>query len=272
MLSVCQFGKHQCLTGQPPSPLSPAMLDAATIFTAREAASLLAWWQDAGVDTLVDDLPVPWLDRGKPEKAAPVTKADAAPSLTLPDTLEAYVNWWVTTDAIPDAGPSARRIAPAGDASSGIMALIDLPDREDLAEGRLISGEAGQMFDRMLVAASKETSEAITISRETIRLAALSPGPVPTGRIAREHEKQLGEIAAHHIALIRPKRLWIMGEAASRAILGMELAQARGRKHIFNYDGGTVESVASLHPRLLVKSATLKRRVWEEMQMLIEGL
>jgi uracil-DNA glycosylase len=272
MLSLCQFGKHLCLTALSGSPLSPAMPDAATMFTARDAASLMAWWQDAGVDTLVDEVPVPWLERGKPVKAASVAKLDAAPAATLPDTLEAYLDWWMTTNAIPDAGPSARRMAPAGDGSCGIMALIDLPDREDIAEGRLISGEAGQMFDRMLVAASKETSEATTISRDTIRLAALAPGPVPSGRIARDHEKQLGEIAAHHIALVRPKRLWIMGEAASRAILGMELAEARGRKHNFNYSGGTVESVASLHPRLLVKSATLKRRVWEEMQMLIEGL
>jgi uracil-DNA glycosylase len=248
------------------------MPHAATMIPARDIASLLAWWQDAGVDALVDEVPVPWLERGKAVKAAAAPLVEAAPVESLPDTLSGFIDWWMTTDAIPDAGPASRRLAPAGDASCGIMALIDLPERDDVTEGRLISGEAGQMFDRMLLAAGKETSDATTISRETICLAALAPGPVPTGRIARDHEKQLGEIAAHHIALIKPKRLWIMGEAASRAILRMELAEARGRKHFFNYNGGTVESVASLHPRLLVKSATLKRRVWEEMQMLIEGL
>ncbi len=248
------------------------MPEAATMIPARDVASLLAWWADAGVDALVDEVPVPWLERGKAAKAAPVPPVEAAAIAALPDTLAGFGPWWMTTDAIPDAGPASRRLAPSGDGSSGIMALIDLPERDDVAEGRLISGDAGQMFDRMLLAASKETSEATMISRETICLAALAPGPVPTGRIAREHEKRLGEIAAHHIALVKPKRLWIMGEAASRAILGMELAEARGRKHFFNHSGGTVEAVASLHPRLLVRSATLKRRVWEEMQMLIEGL
>lgn len=235
----------------------------ATMIPARDVASLMNWWREAGVDTVVDEVPTPWLARNS--APVPVPHADVKPvAEALPGTREAFARWWMESADIPGGGPANRRVAPMGGADSGIMVLIDLPEPGDVEAGKLIAGEVGALFDNML--------SAIKFDRSQILMSALAPSRIPSGRIAREDEKRLGEIALHHIGLVAPKRLWIVGEAASRAILGMELQSARGRKHILNHSGGTVEAVASLHPRLLVNNAQRKKLAWADMQLLIEGL
>ena len=235
----------------------------ATMITARDAASLIGWWRDAGVDTLVDEVPTPWLARSS--APVPPTAASEVPAAAaLPHTREAFTRWWMESADIPGGGPPNRRVAPMGGTDSGIMVLIDLPEPGDVEAGKLIAGEVGALFDNML--------SAIKLDRSQILMTALAPSRIPSGRIARDDEKRLGEIALHHIGLVSPKRLWIVGEAASRAILGMELQSARGRKHILNHNGGNVEAVASLHPRLLVNNAQRKKLAWADMQLLIEGL
>lgn len=235
----------------------------ATMIPARDVASLIGWWQDAGVDTLIDEVPTPWLVRSS--APAPVLDVQPKPAdEALPDTRESFATWWMQSTDIPGGGPANRRVPPMGGAESGIMVLIDLPEPGDVEAGILIAGEVGALFDNMLTA--------IKLSRSQIWMSALAPSRIPSGRVAREDEKRLGEIALHHIGLVSPKRLWIVGEAASRAILGMELQSARGRKHILNHIGGIVEAVASLHPRLLVNNAQRKKLAWADMQLLIEGL
>ena len=79
----------------------------------------------------------------------------------------------------------------------------------------------------------------------------------------------LAPLLVHHIRLAAPKKLWLMGEAASRAVLGMNVAEATGRLHIVNYDGVIVKAIATLHPRVLLREPKSKGRVWEDMQRLI---
>jgi uracil-DNA glycosylase family 4 len=79
----------------------------------------------------------------------------------------------------------------------------------------------------------------------------------------------LAEIAKHHIQLIAPPRLLLLGNAASRAILGMELQAARGRLHDFNHKTGETGVVASFHPRFLMEKPAAKAEAWKDLQMLM---
>jgi uracil-DNA glycosylase len=248
------------------------MPEAATMIPAREAASLLAWWCDAGVNMLVDEVPVPWLERlavpSRPstraaeiQSAASVTVVAPPPAQPLPAKLPGLIEWLITSPEVPGAGPPHRRIAPQGAAKADLMILVDMPEAGDLAAGHLISGEVGVLFDNML--------KAIKLSRETVWIATLSPGRTPTGTIEKSAMDRLGEIARHHIALAAPKKLWLMGEAVSRAILKMEPRDARGRLQEINHNGGTVTAMVSYHPRFLHQHPARKREAWEDMQMLI---
>lgn len=213
-----------------------------------------------GVDTLVEELPVPWLDRGRPTPSA-----EPAPprELRMPSTLPGLARWLMEHPDIPEAGPPARRLAFSGNAEAELMVFVEMPELGDADAGLLLSGEVGELFDRMLAA--------LKLDRQKCYIAALCPGRVPTGMLPPASIAPLAEIARHHIGLVRPKRLWLLGSAMSRAILGMELVEARGTLHKFNHDNGSVDAVVSFSPRYLLQSPRRKADAWADMQLLIQG-
>ena len=255
-----QIARSLPLTKMLQSPLSLAMVDIATVIPAASAASLLSWWQEMGVDTLIDERPVPWLDRGRAK--TPVAEVKVAPAeIRMPGTRAALTRWLLDSPDVPEAGPPARRIAVSGNPEARLMVMIDMPELGDADAGHLLSGEVSDLFERML--------GALGLDRQSTYLVALCPGRVPTGLLPPSSHARLGEIARHHIGLAAPKQLWLMGSAVSRAILGMELTQARGILHKFNHEWGSVETVVSFSPRFLLQSPRRKADAWADMQMLI---
>ncbi len=236
-----------------------------------DITSLLGWWQDAGLDTLVDEAPRDWLaiaERAAPIVAAPAPAAaksapapvpakPAAPS--FPDSLPAFQAWLAASDKI--SMPLAARIAPAGDPASGVMVLVDLPDPDDLATGRLLSGEAGALFDRMIGAMRRD--------RQSLYLAAMAPGRPTGGFVDKASGTLFSELAGHHVALAKPRALLLMGEQPSRSFLNMGFVEARGRIHDVALGGGAVKAVATFHPRTLLQHPQQKRRAWEDLQLLM---
>ncbi len=228
-------------------------------FEVDAAASLLAWWRDAGVDVAVGEEPHNWL--GAPAAKSHRTSVSAVgPKAGFPSTHAAFVEWLKTAD-LPDAGPSLRRVGPSGSPASSFMVLADMPDTNDVEAGKLMSGELEVLFDDML--------GALSLARNSIYLATLSPGRPPTGRISGDAMQRYADIARHHIRLVGPKKLWLMGTAASRALLGMADAEAKGRLHSINLDGATIEVIATAHPRSFESVPGSKRAAWIEMQRLI---
>lgn len=216
------------------------------------ALSALDWWETAGVDVLVGEDPRDWLAAprraGDPAPAAePVAPAPAA----LPETLEAFQAWWLASPALP--GPAGGRVAPTGDPTSGWMVMVECPDVEDAAAGRLLSGKAAGLFDAMLAAIGR--------SRETIYLTAFWPSRAAAGGADKAVTAQLAEVARHHIALARPKRLLLLGKAPVHGLTGQDVAAARGRLH----DVGGVPAVASFLPSTLLRDATFKPHAWADL-------
>jgi uracil-DNA glycosylase len=73
------------------------------------------------------------------------------------------------------------------------------------------------------------------------------------------------EIARKHIALARPKRLILFGDAPARALLGEPLTRARGRVH--RIEG--VRAVATFHPRWLLQRPSDKALAWRDLLLLM---
>lgn len=231
-------------------------------FDRQALESALEWWRDAGVDTLVEDAPRDWFAKAaaRPSAARVAEPEDAA---ALPDSWDAFLAWRSGEHA-PEAKWMGPHVLASGPVDATVMVLADVPDREDCAQGKLLTGEAGRLFDRML--------QAIGLSRESAHLASLCAKRPAGGRVSREDQARLTEVARHHLGLVAPRRLLLMGDAASRAVLGMSVLEARGRLHAVDHRSGTTEAVASLHPRFLLENLGRKREAWMDLQMLIRGL
>ncbi|WCT74808.1 uracil-DNA glycosylase family protein [Sphingomonas naphthae] len=219
--------------------------------------SALHWWELAGVDTLVEEDVRDWFAPVRPRE--PVPAAEAAPAApapaALPTDLAAFHEWWTSDTSLP--GAPAQRVAPSGDAASGLMLLIDMPDSADAAAGALFSGEAGLLFDRMLAAIGRD--------RQSAYLASIWPAR-PAGGIAdKAHAARLAEIALHHIALAAPRRLLLLGKGPVEALTGLDVVQARGRLH----DIGGVPAVATHLPTPAWRAAA-KAAAWADLLLLTE--
>lgn len=225
------------------------------------AASALRWWQESGVDTLVGEEPRDWL---APKPAASASTAAAAVAETLPQDLGAFRDWLLTSDRVPLATPGVKRIGPAGDPAAGLMIVIDMPSPDDVAADALLAGEAGALFDRMLAAIGR--------SRETAYLASLSPFRTATGMIPPGAGPRLAEIARHHVGLAAPSALLLFGDACAKALLGEPVLKARGRWHEIATSGRSVRTLATIRPEKLLGQPALKKHVWEDLQLLMEGL
>ena len=216
------------------------------------AASALDWWEEAGVDTIVGETPRDWLN--PKAKAGPPGGEPAAAA--LPDTLDALLDWLATSPDLPLAAPSAARVAPAGDPASGLMILVDMP----AADGGLLSGEAGLLFDRMLGAIGR--------TRETIWLAPLSPIRPPTGAIDEANVARLADIARRHIGLVAPKAVLLFGDMCGKALVGAPVAGARAKWH----DVAGIKTLVTIRPEKLLTQKALKALAWADLQLLREAL
>lgn len=232
--------------------------------------SYLGWWREAGFVDAVGDAPHDWFAkpavaraveparlerRTTPPSPAPRVPAAAAPkSLALPDNIAAFDQWIATAATIPGAEWS-KRCLPTGPADASLMILADVPDPEDVAAGELFSGASGRLLDAMLGAIGR--------SRSDVRIASIALTRPVAGRIDGPEASALIGIARHHVALVQPRHLLLLGQQASI------LFTAENQPDV-NQDGITMVTLAIHHPRLLIERPTLKRQAWEVLKILKE--
>ena len=224
---------------------------------AAEAASALGWWLEAGVDVAVAEEPRNWLKARAPPP--PNVRAPSAQAVAQAlETLHLFRDWLGTAPSLPLADAGATRVLPLGGEAAPVMLVAEMPGREDAAEGRPIGGEAWQLMARMLAAIGIPADDAYSA---TLACFHAPGGKMPAGELA-----ECAEIARRHIALAKPQRLLLLGDAPARALLGKPLAAARG--HVHKIEG--VRTVATFHPRFLVNRPSDKALAWRDLLLLME--
>lgn len=224
-----------------------------------EARSALAWWLDAGVDVAIQEEPRDWLKPAAPRKAAPA-EAAPSPNVTRPshETLAELQEWLATSEHLPLASPLSKRILPHGPQNAEVMLLSDAPTVGDYAAGQPIGGEAWELATRMLAA--------IGLSPDQAYCASLSPIHAPGARLTGRDREDCAEIARRHVGLAAPRRLLLLGDGPSQALLGKPVVQARG--HVHKVEG--VRTVATFHPKHLIKRPLDKSLAWQDLLLLME--
>lgn len=226
--------------------------------TLAEARSALRWWLEAGVDIAVQEQPRDWLKPApRPGAEAPPLVANvAAPSA---ETLSELHEWLASSAQVPLASASARRILPHGPQQAAVMLLSDSPTLEDAAAGQPIGGDAWTLAIRMLAAIGIDPGQAYSASLSCIY--------APGSRMTEQERIACADIARRQVALTRPRRLLLLGDGPCLALLGKGVVEARG--HIHKIEG--VRTVATFHPRQLIKRPLDKSLAWQDLLLLMEG-
>lgn len=225
----------------------------------RLSASVMDWWIEAGVDTSVEDSPRDWLAATPVRAVAPPMPEPrpVPPQAALAADLPAFRAMLLADPSIP--GRASARVDSSGDPASGTMVIVDMPEPGDRVEGRLLGGEVGALFDKMIAA--------IGLSRETIYLAPLSPARPTSGRLPPETLGEFARLMRHHIGLAKPRRVLLMGDAPVRALLDRSAQDARGTAHPLTTEAGEVPAIASFHPRGLLRTPAQKAAAWADLKL-----
>jgi hypothetical protein len=96
---------------------------------AREAASALRWWLEAGVDVAIQEEPRNCF--GPSPQPAPIEEAKAPTS--LPASLEEFREWLAGPEA-PLASGGSRAVLPMGAEGAEVMLLSEPPGRDELGD------------------------------------------------------------------------------------------------------------------------------------------
>jgi len=228
-----------------------------------EARGALAWWLEAGVDVAVQEAPRDWLKPAVSKGTVPkqgLSPVERLGNVAAPthSTLAELQHWLASSAELPLASATARRILPHGPEEAPVMLLSDAPALEDFAAGQPIGGDAWTLAGRMLAAIGIDSTAAYSAS--------LSCFNTPGARLADADREACAEIARRHIRLVRPERLILFGDGPALALLGKRLVEARG--HIHKVEG--VRTVATFHPRHLIKRPLDKSLAWRDLLLLME--
>jgi len=246
------------------------------------ARALIDWWSLAGVDASIADEPRNWLRPRAPPPMAPAHNAVAAspfvpapidhvpmpaapaapPVPAMPDTLSAFEYWVAQDDHQPENAWSTARLAPVGNPGADLMIIADMPDSRDMLARAAFTDAPGRLLDAMLAA--------IGLTREKCYFASLSMARPPGGMASEAEWAQLAHRMRRHISLVGPRRVLLLGEKTSRALLAVDGGGLSETLRIVNHDGGTVSGIALYHPRFLLEHPAAKAMCWAGLRNLIE--
>lgn len=257
------------------------------------ALAALAWQNDMGVDEALMDAPqsaydlparAEWQNQGAPQ-AAPVQQ----PLATVPKPPAPSIQP-SAAQALPDAAIAAATLAAGlcqnlddlraalaqfdhldikkgardmvfgtGHPNADILVLSDPPNREEERAKAPFAGEEGVLFDKMFAA--------IGFGRGN-PMQALYMMPALPWRTPQDRPPTPGELAiirpfvARHIALVAPKIVILMGNAALQ--LGMNSTGLRAARGIWGQAFG-LRAMPMLTPQHLLQNPADKREAWADL-------
>lgn len=243
------------------------MRDWAASGSADIVEAYTGWWALAGIDCAMGEEPVDWLKPAASPAQAPVTifsaasAPAAAPVQRWPAELRAFARQLAEGQAEPERAWGSRTIAPLGETGAPLMIVSDLPDPEDMEADALLSGETGKLFDAMLTA--------VGLDRSRVYISSLCAARPPGGLWRDEDGSFLSARMRHHIGLVAPRKLLILGDRTAPLLLDAASSVGNGPLRCVNLDAGKVEAGAIAHPRMLLKRPAGKAECWRVMQYLI---
>ncbi len=142
-----------------------------------------------------------------------------------------------------------------------LLIITDSPSGEDDDSGKVLSGPAGALMDKML--------GAMGLSRENVSILPLVFWRAPGGRSPAREELDLARPFVNKaIELLNPSVILTLGSLAAGEIAGLKLPSDHGNTTELN--GTTVMPI--YHPNYLLLKPDAKKPVWDALQKILPML
>jgi len=181
-----------------------------------------------------------------------------ATSAVMPDTTltELYAEIQAC-QRCPRYQSRSKAITGEGTTEVKLLIITDAPSAEDNLSGLPMSGEPGQLLDKML--------GAIGLNRDAVHLSLLTRchTPEPPGKEAMD---ACLPFLLREIMLVAPKVICTMGPLTAQKLLhtNKPLSQLRGRFHDFQ----GIPLMPTFSPEFLLKNPEMKKATWLDLQMI----
>lgn len=226
------------------------------------AEGLLSWWALAGVDMAVCEESVDWLKPKAKTTALPDNRTITHPAAGYPDTLSAFIDYLTQSPDLPEKAWPGQPIYPIGPQAPQLMIIVHAPETTHGPDAHF-SANTGQLLSRMV--------QAMGLILTDCYVASLSLTAPPGATIDTTAMDRLVDRMRHHIALVKPRSLLILGDQTSRALMPTENSDSPGNLPFVNHKNGTVPAISIIHPRLMLEQPAAKAGAWGSMQRLMKG-
>jgi DNA polymerase len=269
-----------------------------------QARELLAFYQEAGVDALLEEAPsnrfagdeappVPQAEAirptaggrsGAPARPLLAREREAAGRLASPPSPEAAV--MAAREAAKSAatleelramlerfeGCALRTTATQlvfadGNPQARVMFVGEAPGRDEDIEGLPFVGRSGKLLDRMMAA--------IGLDRGSVYIANVVPWRPPGNRTPTPQESAVClPFTLRQIELADPDILVCLGSPSTQTLLNSKdgILKTRGRWFPFQTGTREIRAIATLHPAYLLRQPLQKRFAWRDFLAIKKAL
>jgi uracil-DNA glycosylase len=251
----------------------------------RAFESLMAFWADAGVDTLYEEAARDRVHAPVPPRPAPVAasrptamEAPAPPPVNLDaarraaaaaHTLEELAGAIAAYEGCDLKRQGARQaVFSRGRGDAPIMLIGEAPGADEDVQGAPFVGRAGQLLDRMLAAAG--LTDRVFITNTVFWRPPGNRTPTPAEQLS------CAPFLERAIALVNPRLIMLLGGAAAKALLNPPEGILKTRGQWFTWKAADSEqaipTLPTLHPSFLLRQPGAKKQAWSDFLTLAARL
>ncbi len=147
-----------------------------------------------------------------------------------------------------------------GNPAARVVLVGEGPGQEEDRLGRPFVGPAGRLLDRIIAAMGWRRTEVYICNVIKCR--------PPRNRDPQPDEiESCGSFLRRQLEAIRPQAILALGSFATQFLLSTQQPISRLRNRVHHFQG--IPLVPTYHPAYLLRNPLQKRRVWEDVQLLL---
>jgi uracil-DNA glycosylase len=156
-----------------------------------------------------------------------------------------------------------RYVFGEGNIHADIVFVGEAPGADEDAQGRPFVGAAGQLLNKII--------QSIGVTREKVYICNVlkcrppqNRNPLPAEIVACK------DYVLEQIHLLQPRIICTLGTFATQTLLSTAEGISRLRGRFFDFHG--IRLIPTFHPSYLLRDASKKREVWEDMKLIKKEL